>query len=179
MGMNPFSKMYIPKRTVVSASDVFIPGFYIKTHNLQPHYGALSDMNTETGIVMDGSRSRTRGTWSGTHLNEIQLTPHFKGYQLSVPWGLYEKGVSGGDFSNLTTNLLPVVQELATLGKYVVLMPMIFRDFRNNDVTGNATTTAMATDDQMRFLLPADLATDFLTVAFSGTGNEHRLSNHC
>jgi len=180
MGMNPFSKMYIPKRTVVSASDVFVPGFYIKTHNLQPHYGALDDMETETGIIMNGSRSRTRGQWTGTHLVEIQLTPHFKGYQLSVPWGLYERGASGGDFSRLTTHLLPLVQELATLGKYVVLMPMIFRDFRNNDVTGNASTDPMAVDDQMRFLLPADLATDFLGLADGlAAGDAHRLSNHC
>jgi len=167
----------------VLPSDVFKPGFYIKTHNLQPHYGALLDMNAETGIVMNGSRNRTRATWAGTHLNEIQLTPHFKGYQLSVPWGLYEKGVSGGDFSNLTTYLLPVVRELATLGKYVVLMPMIFRDFRNNDVTGSPppnATTALAVDDQMRFLLPADLATDFLGLADGlAAGDAHRLSNHC
>ena len=179
MGMNPLSRLYIPKRTVVSGSDVFVPGFYIKTHNLQPHYDALTDFNAETGIILDGARIRTRAQWTDTHLPEIQVGSNWKGYQISVPWGLYEKGVGGGDFSNLTNYLLPVVRELATLGKYVVLMTMIWRDFRNGDVAGNASTTAMSPEDQMRFLLPADLATDYLTTAFAGTANEHRLSNYC
>lgn len=179
MGMNPFGRMYVPKRTVISGLDVFKPGFYIKTHNLQPHYDALTDFNARTGIVLDGARVRTRSTWVNTHLVEIQSSSNWKGYQISVPWGLYEKGVSGGDFSNLTNYLLPVVRELATLGKYVVLMTMIWRDFRNGDVVGNATTTPMSPEDQMRFLLPADLATDYLTTAFAGTANEHRLSNYC
>lgn len=93
MGMNPFSKMYIPKRTVVSASNAFKSGFYLKPHNLSPHYAVIQAMHGAGALG-----GRTRANWVD-RLNWGAESVNFQGFQLSVPWGLYEKGVNGGDLA--------------------------------------------------------------------------------
>ena len=126
--------------------DVFKPGFYLKPHNLSPHYAVIEAMHGAGALG-----GRTRGNWED-RLGWVAESVNFRGFQLSVPWGLYEKGAAGGDFSNLDY-LEEVVDELGVNGKYVMLMSHQFREFRNNDVSD------LSVDDQMRYLLPQDLRT--------------------
>jgi len=144
--MNPFGRAYVPKRTVVSASEAFKSGFYLKPHNLSPHYAVIEAMHGAGALG-----GRTRGKWVD-RLNWAAESVNFRGFQLSVPWGLYEKGAAGGDFSNLDY-LEDVVDEIGANGKYVMLMSHQFREFRNTDVSG------LSVDNQMRYLLPEDLRT--------------------
>jgi len=126
--------------------DVFIPGFYFKSHNLSPHYAAIQNLH---GIgALNG---RTAANWQ-VRVGWAEESVNFRGFQLSVPWGLYETGVNGGNFNNLDF-LEAVVNDLGSKGKYVILMPFQFREFRNNDVSD------LSVDDQMRYLLPEDLRT--------------------
>lgn len=126
-----------------------VRGIYLKPHNLQPHYEVV------TALYGSGAlQGRTQASW-GTRLGWVREDVNFRGFQLSVPWGLYETGASGGDFSNLD-KLETVIDELYNSTphrKYVILMPFIFREFRNSDVT------ALSVDNQMRYLLPEDMRT--------------------
>lgn len=136
-----------------------VPGFFFKPHNLQPHFAVIEDMYTAAALS-----GRTQVAWN-TRLDWVQESINFRGFQLSVPWGLYETGVSGGDFSNLLL-LKEIVDDLESKGKYAMLMVFQFREFRNPDVSG------IGVDDQMRYLLPADMRThqgvvDSLTILAS------------
>jgi hypothetical protein len=145
---DPFSRNYVGF-TEPAATDTAViqPGFYFKSHNLQHHYTVIQNLY---GVGALGGR--TRAAWQ-TRLGWVNESTSFRGFQLSVPWGLYETGANGGgDFTNLD-HLETVVNELGSLGKYVILMPFQFREFRNGDVSG------LGIDDQMRYLLPEDLRT--------------------
>lgn len=144
---DPFSKQYVGY-TQPAATDTsqIVPGFYLKPHNLSPHYEVI-ELTYGAGAL----GGRTRSNWLD-RLGWVQESVNFRGFQLSVPWGLYEKGANGGDFSNLVY-LEKVINELGANGKYVMLMSHQFREFRNNDVSG------LGVDNQMRYLLPPDLRT--------------------
>lgn len=98
-----------------------------------------------------GYGTNTRTDWD-TRITELLALNAGKGFHLDVPWGLFEKGASGGDFSNLQY-LKTVCDELYAAGLYVFLAPMIFRDFRSSD------TASLTLDQQMRYLLPEDMRT--------------------
>lgn len=123
-----------------------VPGFYLKPHNLQPHFEVIESMYGAAALS-----GRTATAWQ-TRLDWVQESINFRGFQLSVPWGLYETGVSGGDFSNLLM-LKDVVDDLGVKGKYAMLMAFQFREFRNPDVS------TLGVDNQMRYLLPEDMRT--------------------
>jgi len=145
---DPFSKQYVGyiQPTAIDTSQI-VPGFYFKSHNLQHHYTVIENMYGTAAL-----NGRTSSAWQGK-LGWLDESVNFRGFQLSVPWGLYETGAAGGgDFSNLD-HLEAVVNEIGAKGKYVILMPFQFREFRNGDVT------SLSVDDQMRYLLPADMRT--------------------
>ena len=144
---DPFSKQYVGYiQPAATDTSQIKPGFYLKPHNLSPHYAVIENIYGAGALG-----GRTRGKWVD-RLNWAAESVNFRGFQLSVPWGLYEKGFSGGDFSNLDY-LEDVVDEIGANGKYVMLMSHQFREFRNNDVSG------LGVDNQMRYLLPEDLRT--------------------
>lgn len=145
---DPFSKQYVGYiQPAATDTSQIVPGFYFKSHNLQPHYTVIQNMY---GVGALGGR--TRAAWQ-TRLGWVNESTSFRGFQISVPWGLYETGANGGgNFTNLD-HLETVVNELGSLGKYVILMPFQFREFRNSDVSG------LGIDEQMRYLLPEDLRT--------------------
>lgn len=90
------------------------------------------------------------GAWN-TRISEINAVNGGKGFHLDVRWGLYEKGASGGDFSNLSF-LEAILDDLwDNHGLYVFLNPLIFRDFRFSS------TSSLPLIDQMRYLLPEDM----------------------
>jgi len=145
---DPFSKQYVGyiQPTATDTSQI-VPGFYFKTHNLQHHYTVIENMYGTAALS-----GRNRSAWLGK-LAWLDESVNFRGFQLSVPWGLYETGASGGgDFSNLD-HLETVVNEIGAMGKYVILMPFQFRDFMNGDTSG------LGIDNHMRYLLPEDLQT--------------------
>lgn len=111
---------------------------------------ASNDSNWE--VMNDwGYGSYTRDTWDD-RIAEIKAVNGGKGFHLDVPWGLYEKGASGGDFSNLHF-LKTIADEAYAEGLYLFLDPMIFREFRSSAVS------SLALDLQMRYLLPTDMWT--------------------
>lgn len=146
-------------------ADLVKPGYFLKLHNLQAHYEAIPAI----GLSITGDR--TRAKWLSTILPELAMSSKFQGVQISVPWGLYERGASGGgDFRNLRF-LESVIDELYDAGKFVILLPLLFREFRNPDVSG------LPRDDEFKFALPEDLATEFLGVTDLGDPTrEHNLS---
>lgn len=145
---DPFSKQYVgyTQPTATDTSQI-VPGFYFKTHNLQHHYTVIENMYGTAALS-----GRNRSAWLGK-LAWLNESVNFRGFQLSVPWGLYETGAAGGgDFTNLD-HLETVVNEIGAMGKYVILMPFQFRDFMNGDTAG------LGIDNHMRYLLPQDLQT--------------------
>lgn len=115
-------------------------GLYLKINPAQVNWEAMFAMGY-------GANSRT--AWD-SRLSEIQEDDSFKGFQISVPWGIYEKGASGGDFSNLQY-LYNVLDEIAAINRYVILQPFEFREFRNANVSG------LPLIEQYRYALPTDM----------------------
>lgn len=145
-----------------SAPDVLKHGIYIKPTTLQPHWEVM---------FHEGFGTNNRTTWDA-RLSEIQESSNFRGLQVNVPWGLYEQGVSGGDFSNLQY-LVNVADELQAIGKYMILELGNFREFRNNNVA------SLPLLEQLRYLLPPDMAQQNAGLYTSPTagGPDHYLSN--
>lgn len=117
-------------------------GFYLKINSSQANWEVMYQLGY-------GSNSRT--SWD-SRLTEIQENDAFKGFQIDAAWGLYEKGVSGGDFSNLDY-LVKVADEAYAVGRYLIINVGIFREFRNSNVS------SLPLIDQMRYMLPPDMRT--------------------
>lgn len=124
-----------------------VNGVYLKSHNLGHNYEAMAALHGAGSL-----NGRTRSWWQ-TRLNWIQESANYQGFQLSLPWGLYETGASGGGNFTHLNYAEKVVNELGAMGKYVILMPYQTREFRNGDVT------SLSAAEQMRYLLPEDLRT--------------------
>lgn len=139
----PFSRLKPrPIAPPVAPLDIFKQGIYIKPPQNHPHWEAMFNM---------GYGTNSRISWDA-RLDEIRNVPNFRGMQVTVSWGLYEKGVNGGDFSNLDF-LVNIADEFKTMGKYLILMLGNFREFRNDNVAKDLPLL-----DQLRYLLPPDLA---------------------
>lgn len=111
----------------------------------------LDTGNTNFNAQIDAGLGGSSATWN-TIKSELQESSKFAGVQVGVPWGLYETGVSGGNFSRLSY-LVDIADELQAIGKYLILNLMEFREFRNNNVAD------LPIVEQMAYILPEDLRT--------------------
>lgn len=118
-------------------------GVYLKLASDQSNWEVMNSWSFGT--------TYTRAAWDARIL-EIKAINGGKGFHLDVPWGLYEKGASGGDFTNLRY-LKTICDEAYANGLYVFLDPLIFREFRSSNVS------SLPLDQQMRYLLPEDMRT--------------------
>ncbi len=113
------------------------------------YFKLIADHNWEVNYNL-GYGANDKSDWD-TRITEILAMNAGKGFQLDVPWGLYEQGASGGDFSNLRY-LKTVLDECWDNGLYVSLNLVMFRNF-------SGSVAALPDIDHMRNLLPVDMRT--------------------
>lgn len=138
---SPFSRKIVYRQAVNAVNWADVAGkVYLKIRPAESNWEAMYRM--EYG-------ANSRSLWDA-RLQEISVDSFLGGFQMEVPWGLYEKGAGGGDFSNLDY-LVNALDDCHSIGKKVILVPFLFREFRNPNVSN------LPLIEQYKYILPQDL----------------------